>query len=216
MKELPILFSTPMVQAIIEDRKEMTRRTAGLDHINIIPESWICLDLNENGFMKFFNEKANLKTSAKPRYQVGDILWVKETFSFAPLTKETKPFYPELSDYIYKAGSNFISVKWKSSLFMPKKASRLWLEITSIKCERLKDITNKDAFAEGIEWKIKYPEESPETKYYRDYMFNDRFWAGEYFNAKNSFFTLWKKINGNESLKSNPWVFVYSFKKINK
>lgn len=208
MRELPILFSTPMVQAIYENRKTMTRRTAGLEKINIIPENWVYMGIDEHNIIRFFNEKANLKTSVLPRYQVGDKLWVKETFiEFAE------------GKYEYKAQFTYPEYrKWKPSLFLPKAAARIWLEITGVRCERLLDITEADAFAEGIEWKIKYPEECPDTKYYKDYSVKkrERFAFGYGFGAVNSFLTLWDSINGFGSHKLSPWVFVYEFKRIEK
>lgn len=217
MKELPILFSTPMVQAIQENRKAMTRRLSGLEKVNEFPDERELMKLltSISGEFVFAPIEAddtitNKIVFCKPRYQVGDHLWVKETFVKVEFENGS-------SAKLYKADCAYPDqVKWKPSLFMRKEYARLWLEVTGVRCERLKDITNEDAFAEGIEWKIKYPEESPDHKYYRDYMFNDRFAAGEGFQAKNSFFTLWRKINGMESLQSNPWVFIYEFKPIEK
>ena len=89
MKELPILFSTPMVQAIAENRKRMTRRTAGLEKVNLNPSDYYLqsLVLHATGQYTFAPVKPNdqpLHTriiECKPRYNVGDILWVKETWS---------------------------------------------------------------------------------------------------------------------------------------
>jgi hypothetical protein len=214
MKEKPILFSTPMVEAILEHRKTMTRRTAGLEHVNKFPNTWRFDGFDEENIPAFEAITGDgiyteFYKTVKPRYQVGDHLWVKETFSFAPLTPETKPFYPDLSDYVFKAGSDYASVKWKSSLFMPKVATRIWLECTAVRCEQLQSITEADAIAEGIEKvNVNQPFEG-----YKEY-FIKGFTTGV--KPVHSFFSLWMSINGIESLQLNPWVFVYEFKRIEK
>ncbi len=209
MRELPILFSTPMVQAILENRKTMTRRMQGIRHVNNDPDDWQYDPAIKPPF-SFKHKTYGFITTSKPRYQVGDQLWVKETFSFAPLTKETKPFYPDLSDYIYKAGSNFISIKWKSSLFMPKAAARIWLEVTGVRCERLQDISEADAHNEGVAFG-----KSTMGNCYYDYL------SGGYnimTTARKSFFLLWRDIHklGRWDYLPNPWVFIYEFKRIEK
>lgn len=227
MRELPALFSTLMVEAILENRKKMTRRTGGLETVNQHPDKWRfdghAFDSDDEDptqdmyFEKLDNDRnpTEYYVQIYPKYKIGDQLWVKETFSFAPLTKETKPFYPDLSDYIYKAGS-FVNVKWKSSLFMPKAAARIWLEVTNVRCERLQNITPEDCIAEGImplnmsaaqlaEQGQKYFDYSKPKQHFVDGL--DPFW---------SFNSLWCSINGGDSWDLNPWVFVYEFKIIKK
>jgi len=202
MRELPILFSTPMVQAIQEHRKVMTRRTAGLQLINFDPNLWRFDGLwanNNPAFEKLTDtgNKTETYKFVKPRYNVGDKLWVKETFTIIP------PNY-----IVYKAETeNPEKCKWKSSLFMRKEYARLWLEVTEVRCERLHDITEADAIAEGITVIEK-------DEAYFDYEFNGK--VGSYATAKGSFYSLWIKINGKDSWLENPWVFVYKFKRIEK
>lgn len=206
MRQLPILFSTPMVEAILEGRKTMTRRTAGLENMNDRPEKWVYNDKLVPAF-SFNKIESGIIESGKPRYNVGDQLWVKETFSFAPSPEETKPFYPKLSDYIYKAASNYLYIKWRPSLFMPKEAARLWLEITDVSCERLQLISHTDAIAEGI----KFMHGIEFTKHYN---YVEKEFTLRY--PSHSFFSLWRSINGKDSVAANPWVFVYTFKRIEK
>jgi hypothetical protein len=206
MKQHPILFSTPMVQAILENRKTQTRRAVkgrALEwlELGMFTPEFVALDDNE----------------LCPYGKVGDVLWVRETWAYLDFLG------PEEADYVYKASdngkeweSNSEGFKWKPSIHMPRTACRLFLKIKSVRVERLQDITNDDAFSEGIEWKIKFPEEDPNAKYYKDYGFNDRFAAGTHFKAKDSFKTLWQSINGPESWQANPWVWVIEFEKTEK
>ena len=137
----------------------------------------------------------------KPRYQVGDKLWVKETFLIANT---------DTLIWQYKADTAYPeNYKWKSSLFMPKKAARIWLEVTGVRCERLHDITEADAIAEGIE-KINLNEP---FEGYKEYFINGCTMG---VLPIDSFHSLWMKINGVESMQSNPLVFIYEFKKIEK
>jgi len=116
-RELPILFSTPMVQAIDADRKQMTRRTSGLEKVNADPNSWTFMDHNAKtfGIFKFYPKEGTINhlTECKPRYQVGDKMWVKETYFYAPgdLGITYKADYTE--EEIKTKPS---SIKWKSSI----------------------------------------------------------------------------------------------------
>ena len=98
---------------------------------------------------------------------------------------------------------------------MPKKAARLFLKIINIRVERLFEISEKDAIAEGVECKI-----VENMKEYRAYLVKE----SEHVFGKNSypdtpecsFLELWEKINGNESVNSNPWVWVIEFERVEK
>jgi len=190
MKERPILFSTPMVQAILEGRKTMTRRV-----IKPQPEY--------DGF--WWNHPGNrpkakkntgaISSTCKPdylwtnlcKYSVGDVLWVRETWH--PKRHNMPTGFP----YEYKATAELdgtpTNEKWKPSIFMPRKACRLFLEITNIRVERLQEITENDAISEGIIHNS----------------IND---------PKIEFQWLWQFINGKESWELNPYVWVIEFNKL--
>lgn len=215
MRELPILFSTPMVQAIQADTKNQTRRTAGLEKVNEKPDDWqltgislLCkgvfgkLDYEMDYLFPFLNKKGET-VKCKPRYQKGDKIWVKETFTIIPPTALIFK-----ANYADKPGV-IKNTKWKSSLFMRKEYARTWLECTRVRCERLKDISEVDAIGEGVEKVCDYG-----TTGYKDYTRADEAFSD--IDAKLSFTTLWEKINGQKSLESNPWVFIYDFKRIEK
>lgn len=213
MKERPILFSTPMVQAILDGRKTQTRRIIKpqpnengvsfdlrppcLDWEQIYKESWKVWHYETD-------EGESIATNGK--YQIGDILWVRETFC-ATLPQ----YFDEIPDYLnyhYKATHELPDgEKWKPSIFMPKEACRIKLEITNIRVEKLCDITDSDALAEGVEHVI-----DKITGYCGyDYI------SGGYnlmTTPYHGYKSLWKKINGPDSWDKNPWVWVIEFKRI--
>lgn len=158
----PILFSTPMIKAILEGRKTQTRR------IIKNPEKM---------------------ESFKTKYEVGDVLWVRETFCIEGNT--TKYF-------IYKADiteTMWNRFNWKPSIFMPKEACRIKLKITDIKVQRLQDINGFDAIAEGIEEEnIKYSK----------------------LIAMRKFMSLWDSLNEKRGYGwiTNPFVWVITFEKL--
>lgn len=220
MKQLPILFSTPMVKAILENRKTMTRRTHGLERINDFVQKGRTLRYDsiedgpdEDGYVWFeeIGQDGNpteIYRSAKQQYQIGDHLWVRETFFDARKWKHA-PLFADGPDFIYKADKDAIigCHNWQPSLFMPKEAARIWLECTGVRCERLMEITESDAIAEGVE-----SIEDPDFRKYKEYTENT-------FNLRypsHSFFSLWRHINGKNSVAANPWIFVYEFKTIER
>lgn len=220
MKELPILFSTPMVKAILAGRKTMTRRTHGLERINDFVQKGHILRYDsiedgqdEDGYVWFEEigpdgNPTEIYRSAKPKYQIEDHIWVRETFFDARKWRHA-PLFADGPDIIYKADEDaFIGChNWQPSLFMPKEAARIWLECTSVRCERLMDITESDAIAEGVE-----SIEDPDFRKYKEYTENK-------FNLRypsHSFFSLWRHINGKNSVAANPWIFVYEFKRIER
>lgn len=181
--ERPILFSTEMVRAILDGRKTQTRR--------VVKDKML---QENNGDV---DEEFLLLTMDKCPYgKVGNVLWVRETYRH------------QMGSYRYKAspnvviktqnmGASMVSDKWKPSIFMPKAACRIFLEITSIRVERLQDISEQDAKAEGTS-----PKEGIIFKRIERY--------------DEAFERLWISINGLESWDSNPWVWVIEFKQTAK
>ena len=210
--EHPILFSTPMVQAILEGRKTMTRRIVNMEYLNKEPYEWSVKHIDEMLFT-FSNKGCAQSVDIRNPYgQPGDKLWVRETWC-----KSAREWF------FYKAGGSDIKLellkeegfKWKPSIHMPKAAARIWLMITDVRVERLQDISEEDAKAEGIE-KITLSNEV-----YKCYQcdkghlgINNLCEDGFFDSANKSFESLWKKINGAESWNSNPWVWVIEFKRI--
>ena len=209
-----ILFSTEMVQAILEGRKTQTRRIVKSEpKINDDTDLELIPDWDgkyDDPLTLFFYYKGTKTRSIYydcqlPLAQIGDILWVRESFQYSDELDEPfwyKQKYKE--DYTQEA---FDRIKWKPSIHMPKEAARIFLEVTNVRVERLKDISEDDAIAEGIE-RVSI---APFVHRFQNYLCNNKF-----IGPKESFKTLWMKINGIDSWNTNPWVWVYEFKVVEK
>ncbi|HAY3533755.1 TPA: hypothetical protein JRX32_000339 [Elizabethkingia anophelis] len=215
----PILFSTPMVQAIDKDRKNQTRRIVKKKYSNTdiklredkygthlceiqndVPASKKNEDGSTTHHISFFEYKI-------PKYKIGDILWVRETWMIAPNYENGlgEKYYYKASkcDQFIKEWKGF----WRPSIFMPREAARLFLEVTNVRAEKLQDISEKDAINEGI-LIIEHPEA------YYDYELKGK--CGTFSTARGSFYSLWDSINKKHTVNYNPWVWVYNFKKVDK
>ena len=211
MRERPILFSGPMVRAILEGRKTMTRRAVKLQTAPTeYPQGGGAKFVQISGKQYWWNSQKDHPahvTKACPYGQPGDRLWVREAFSQ----------HPQFADLAYRAdGEEFEDShgflwepKWKPSIHMPRSASRILLEITAVRVERLHDISEADAQAEGVErvvvgsgWRRYCDPDSEEVG------------VPPCGDARRSFRSLWKYINGAESWNSNPWVWVVEFKRV--
>jgi hypothetical protein len=109
----------------------------------------------------------------------------------------------------------FKRMTWKPSIFMPKIACRIFLEVTNVRVERLNDISESDAIAEGIYAK---PGSVSGTRWYTKFISKTEARLEGLFteSAKECFKSLWESINGKESWEANPWVWVYDFKRVEK
>lgn len=184
MKEHPILFSTPMVQAILEGRKTQTRRIV---KPQLNENLHLCRDL-----VAEYNNGILIKC---PYGKKGDLLWIRESWQFDkkfPLSTEepnksafTYFFKADKMDHVQRL------IKWRPAIHMPKDAARIWLQIEEVRVERLQDISEEDAKAEGI-------------------MVYEK--GTDWLEAKFGFQILWETINGIESWHENPWVWVVKFK----
>lgn len=148
----PILFNTEMVRAILNGRKSCTRRIVKPQQfVGMLPDK--CKDGIPEEFLKGkkfmfkpycdMTDTELINTSYKAPYQLGDILYVRETFIQAAA-----------HIFWYKADDNsWISegLRWKPSIHMPKEAARIWLKVTDVRAERLQDITGLSVKKEGIE-----------------------------------------------------------------
>jgi hypothetical protein len=218
----PILFSTPMVQAIMDGRKIQTRRTRGLEEINSSPSLFdydgICDDENDSYYGCHFFEHLDkngrfleMYNPIENKHNIGDVFWVRETFFDCRKHKNNANTFLTINDFQYKADNDFIGCNnWKPSIFMKKEACRIFLKIKSIRVERLQSISQSDAIAEGIKqtW---FADDFQECRF-KNYI-ND----GEgSLQPCQSFRSLWKSINGDESFNNNPFVWVYEFEQIEK
>jgi hypothetical protein len=139
MKEYPILFSTPMVQAILEGRKTQTRRVIQPQPKVINKHDFKWKNLCYSGMTEIHGGTFRLQN---PYGWPGDLLWVRETFQIIPP-----------NSIFYKADKeNKVKKGWKPSIHMPKEAARIWLQIKDVRVERLQQISYADAKAEGVEY----------------------------------------------------------------
>ncbi|WP_274643369.1 hypothetical protein [Pseudomonas serbica] len=221
IKERPILFSAPMVRAILEGRKTVTRRLVKGGQIpteeTSVPtgerQRWSAIGQRDPryGFCVFGSTEAECAKELEefapcPYGRRGDRLWVRETFN---TSTDCRPQIDE--PYIYAADLNSDgfqkwAARWKPSIHMPRAASRILLEITDLRVERLQDISDEQALAEGVRPYLDHAE------------FGDWYHVEgiETYSAEpsKSFELLWSSINGTESWNVNPWVWVVEFKRV--
>lgn len=220
MKIKPILYSTEMVQANIAGRKTNTRRI---------------IDEKHYGFLEYaFKNKKDLADwiSRTAKYQMGDVLWVRETF--IDVDQEAEKYFNGVR-FHYKADKTFVGCwSWRPSIHMPKAAARIFLKILNVRVERLQDISEEDCIAEGIEMSKKGDvyqdiengnliDKTHDEDYFYFYPSKGDFRDDSYMpksifpNApKTSFYSLWEKINGEGSWNKNPFVWVYEYEIIGK
>ena len=191
MRERPILFSAPMVRATLEGRKTQTRRV-------IKPQPEMVEDRRTTAWE---GDPATLLRLLKannrgcPYGKPGDRLWVRETCKLKsygkPISEGWGGTIVEYKDENKKEVLNKYATgtndKWRPSIHMPRWASRITLEVTGIRVERLRDITLQDVLAEGC--MLSTSKDEP-----LDYQ------------------NLWESINGPELWASNPWVWVVEFR----
>ena len=203
-RELPIIMNTEQVKATLDGRKTQIRRPLKPQPPKM-PDGAYCDPYNKNyNHFTFWSKdhrmylhKGNIKNTAhwKPQYQIGDKLYVRE--AYLPLNKDEEHMY----EADYRNLHKLEQVKWKSPVSMPKKYARIWLEVTNIRVEKIQDISESDARAEGFMssgWSPSYND--PDNSNYEQ-----NICACEYF------YHYWNSIYPG-SWDRNDWVFVCEFK----
>lgn len=185
IKERPILFSGPMVRAILDGRKTQTRRI-------IKGNGTWSVDSEDDGkpWPGYGDEFGDWVRAKCPYGQPGDRLWVRETFGYAFDCGHFNHLHQN-RQVLYKVGDTCVE-RWRPSIHMPRWASRINLEITGIRVERLQEISEEDAEAEGSDTCLG---EVPLFTYTEAYQ------------------VLWESINGEGSWDANPFVWVVEFKR---
>lgn len=211
-KDRPILFSGAMVHAILEGRKTQTRRVIKFARVPYEPDShnvWKCWNGSPSkGNWSHQWQDGDLVLRC-PYGKPGDRLWVRETFIPDPPIdgwsgdiswngcgrpiSGVPEHYRSPEHCIFRASWDGSDLKWRPGIHMPRWASRLTLQITKIRAERVQQITNEDAQAEGCDFRIS---KTP--------------------NYANAFAILWDSINAKRgfSWEVNPWVWVVEFRRI--
>lgn len=194
MNEKPILFNTEMVRAILEGRKTVTRRILKLP-------SYIEQSENDPDLYTLYAEgdaypnqyMENIIGYIRPPYKIGDVLYVRETWA-----KDYFENYVYMADYVGTTISP--EWKWKPSIHMRKEAARIWLKVTDVRAERLKDMRWDDALDEGITTVIENNTGLPA------------------YNPLLDFIELWESTINKQDLNkygwdANPWVWVIEFER---
>lgn len=189
----PVLFSTTMIQAILEGRKTMTRRVMKPQPVK-----------DENGIWYYGKDGRGTISPTDmvnicpfgikcPYGSKGDVLWVRETM----IKNDGFTYWPVADGY--KKNTKYD--KTIPSIFMPKSACRIFLEISNVKIERLNDISRTDASSEGVCIKDK-------QKRFKGYQ--EHRWPEE------NFAILWELLKGAHSWAANPFVWVIEFNRVEK
>jgi len=207
-RELPIIFSGPMVRALLAGKKTQTRRIIKPQptrHMLVGNEMWgheqlaghFATHVFGNCFLKLVG----------PKNPVGTRLYVKETHWMPPpvtekMWREGADTWPEVAYAIDTDGAWETEMGWRKrpSIHLPKAMSRIWLTVTDVRVQRLQEISEDDAKTEGAfgylsEWGWK-----------RDPSDLSKKWT-----AREEFMALWENIHGNSTWESNPWVWAYTF-----
>ena len=218
MNERPILFSGPMVRAILEGRKTVTRRVHGLDELNLnMPDIYRLESMGQKSGSAEFSHGENFEYRFNvrcPLGEVGDRLWVRESWQVSkkyngvaprdiPWARGVSTYFAAGGSRAHDASGTYVNEdtvcvpdwvgRMRPSIHMPRMASRILLEVVSVKVERLKDISADQCRAEG------YPaDRQAET-------------GGSDMDVWLWFRDLWQQINGQDSFGSQ-WVWAVEFK----
>lgn len=216
--ERGMIFNGEMVRALLDGRKTQTRRIVkGTDSAVKFCKEW---NINGEEVFVVLGEKDHtgmnpvLGAISCPFGAVGNRIWVREAFRVHSRATDVATLVYKASERnswteqthrvpVAVCNKPATPEKWTPSLHMPRWASRILLEITDVRVERLNAINEHDALAEGVAklrggfWKHYQPG-----------------WTQHQLSARGSFVTLWKSIYGDESWNSNPWVWVIKFKRI--
>jgi len=228
MKERPISFSTSLIQPIHNGVKTMTRRLLSDKLIiNDDPDRYKYIGYDKGLLFEDLKPEITpwITPIPSPFGEIGDQLWIREEHKIWAVENRwycqfkdgviIDLYYKEISlTTLQKLRKRKTLGKWQRARFLPKVFARTWIEITDVKADRLASISADDAVHEGIEVLPSWPEAPEETRY----RWYNHPYGGEVGTNDPilSFFTLWASIQGENSVKSNPWVWVIGFEVIIK
>lgn len=230
MRERPILFNGEMVRAILDGRKTQTRRIVKLSDGKFVcsrSRNYLTACDIKDGIGPWWHPYGGHPGEPLPQDRIneacphgkpGDRLWVRETWGFCAdgLPNDDRPIHPMHGGCLYRATEpdavsfDESDMRWKPSIHMPRWASRINLEITDVRVERLNDISEQDAVAEGLHVGCK---DGHLTKY----GFKNWPWQSWQKDPRQAFRYLWGSVQTNPDdtgWNGNPWVWVIEFKRI--
>lgn len=235
-----ILFKPDMHKSIQDNLKSVTRRLDGLKEINKEPDTWAVVRSISNPVVSDFYKPSCMSLPAisiKPRYQVGETVYIKEAhyryghwkeagitktgrimFEFEPMIPYEKDVYfpDSLLDYplfIRKGIDNGVGWYLRSPLFLPTWAARDFVKITDVRAERFQNLTEQEFLREGG-WKCCEGICGEGTMAY-GFGYGDKLLRGEFsLTYKDEYDKLWNAINPKYPCELNPWLWRYEFRRL--
>lgn len=215
MKERPIIFSGAMVRALLAGTKTQTRRLAPVESLDITSHddgmtTWaVSFAKAVKGVCGSYSGTRCTPAEAHriiasqfcPYGRPGDRLWVRETFMRHPAdycweASVSIPIRPAETVYMADHEGESVGAGWTPSIFMPRDLSRITLEITDVRVQRLQDISEDDARAEGCQ-PVTHDDGTVDCG-----------------TRKATFAALWESIHGAGSWDANPWVWALTFRRV--
>lgn len=232
MTDRPIIFSAPMIRALLAGTKTQTRRTSGLTDVNFCPDAWTLHSVGALGYMAKASAKGKFGATFESRkielgaltvcpqrlpYAPDDRLWVREAHSlhnaqgqgredgkrwgpWGGLPTVVSPDGTEIA-YFREGFDRSGAPRWRPSIHMPRWASRITLTVTDVRVQRVQNITEADAMAEGI---VPVTAPNGHTTYQIPGLL-----CGQ--TAIRAYAILWDTLHGPGAWRSNPWVEAVSF-----
>lgn len=206
MTDRPIIFSAQMVRALLVGRKTQTRRVLRPQLGNIAQ----AFEFTTGSWRFVGHDGVRVYQSFRPPFSNGDRLWVREAHALVPSSAYrmsdgvAQVIDPSDRDYacVYREGWERSAPRWRPSIHMPRWASRLTLIVTDVRVQRLQQISEEDAVAEGV---------MSDTDGWTDYLMPSTQCCQ---SARASFCSLWNSIHGPEAWDANPWLAAITFRTI--
>lgn len=197
-KSKGLIFDGESIRAFLAGRKTQTRRV-----VNPQPPCFVSLCRSLGNHSEFFAEDAEqgeMLYDIKPAHAPGDIVYAKESWAVYSAEEGT-------ASAIYRADYHGINPSWNSPMFMPRWAARLWFRVVEVRVQRLQDISEADAIAEGADRRFVVEA--------ADFISGKKIDFDEITNHRNGFRSRWDTLNGEKHpWSSNPWVWAYTLERI--
>ena len=221
MTDRPLLFSAPMVKALLAGTKTQTRRLLKIPAWLDAGAAWADPGLGAGGYLKAPATGGDTVERVRSPYAVGDRLWVRETWAVGKCSDGLSPSMLSPGFWLHDNGGIWYAAggepaapvsprsTWRPSIFMPRWASRLTLTVSDVRVQRLHEISEADAMAEGVCTFL----ESTDSTRWGNLSADDRAMMVRihYGSAVKAYSHLWETINGADAWPVNPWVVAVTF-----